>query len=225
VEENGCYQTMSFLRNIKDLFFPASKKNVLILGYKRAGKSTIVEQLIQHKILRQRREETHGAKTKEIQIELGETSHDFRITDIGGSQNYQDMLWKPFVAKANGMVYVIDSSLMYACKSGSLNPVDCPKPTQQGDRIICGCKDNDIFRSSRMAKSFAFSIMDTGKPLLVFLNKTDLKDQQPIHSQEELTYLYGLDNQKYNTRVETGSALTGQNVFEAIAWLFREMGT
>ena len=205
------------------MFFPSSKKNVLILGYKKAGKSTIVEQLTRNQILRERREETHGSKTKEISITLGDISHDFKITDVGGSKEYQDMFWKADIVKADGIVYVIDSSLLYSCDSGTKDPLQCPNRDESQKIFQCGCSSNTIFKESRMAKSFAFSILDTGKPLLIFLNKTDLADKQQVYNQEEMTDLYKLNHGDYNTRIETGSALVGTNVFEAIGWLFSEM--
>lgn len=174
-------------------------------------------------ILRERREETHGSKSKTISIELGDVSHEFRITDVGGSKEYQNMFWKADIARSDGIIYVIDSSLLYSCQGGSMDTSECPKVQEEEPIFKCGCSENALFKESRMAKSFAFSILDTGKPVLIFLNKTDLKDQQEILTTEELTNLYKLDSTSYNARIESGSALTGENVFESIAWLFAEM--
>jgi GTPase SAR1 family protein len=217
---------MSFIfKNLKGLFFPSSKKNVLILGYKKAGKSTIVEQFIQQRILNDRREETHGSRTKLISIQLGDVEHDFKITDVGGSKDYQEMFWRVDIAKSDGIIYLIDSSLLYSCNSkDDLTGESCPTPSANNKLMKCGCKDNQIFRESREAKSFAFSILDTGKPILILFNKLDLADKQRIHTRDELMTLYNIsDASKYNTRVEISSALTGENVFESISWLFSQM--
>lgn len=207
------------------MFFSKEKKNVLILGYKTAGKSTIVDQLLLSKVLRERREETHGSKTQEIQIQLGDISHDFKITDVGGSKQYQDLFWKTDIAKADGIIYIIDTSLLYECESGTEDETQCPNYNENGKFIKCGCLSNQKFRESREAKSFAFSILDTGKPILIFLNKTDLKDKQRIYSEAEIAHFYNIkEGNGYNSKVEMGSALVGDNVFESIGWLFNQMG-
>ena len=207
------------------MFFPSAKKNVLILGYKTAGKSTIVDQLILSKVLRERREETHGSKTREIVIQLGEVSHEFKITDVGGSKQYQDLFWKADIAKADGIIYIIDSSLLYNCESGAEDFNSCPNMIEDNKIFKCGCVGNEKFKGSREAKSFAFSILGTESPILIFLNKTDLKDKQRIYSVKEISKLYNLsDGNPFNSKVVYGSALTGDNVFESIGWLFEQMG-
>jgi len=214
----------SFLKNIKSTFFTSGKKNVLILGYKTAGKSTIVDQLFQNRILRQRRDETHGTKVKNTEIQLGSDTHEFRITDVGGSKQYQDMFWKAEIAKADGIIYVVDSSVLYECDSGTEDPDRCPNYIRDNKIINCGCLSNRVFRESRMAKSYCFSILDKGKPILIFLNKMDLSSEQRVYSIEEMRRWYNIMyNSTYNTRVESGSALTGENVIEAISWLFDNM--
>ncbi len=206
------------------MFFSKEKKNVLILGYMTAGKSTIVDQLMLKKLLRERREETHGSKTREITIQLGEISHSFKITDVGGSKQYQDLFWKADIAKADGIIYIIDNSLLYTCQSGGFDDNNCPNRNDNNKLIKCGCPENAKFVKSREAKAFAFSILDTGKPILIFGNKIDLADKQRVYTLQEMASLYNInENDKYNTKIEAGSALTGENVFEAVNWLFTNM--
>jgi len=216
---------------MKNVFSSTSKKNVTILGYKTAGKSTVIEQLIENKILRERREETHGSKTREIKIQLGDKEHEFRITDIGGSELYQNMFWKADVAKSDGVIYVVDSSLLNECKGLQKdlgNWVEseeyCPN-YQADDKIIkCNCPENEMFRGSRRAKAFAFSILDLGKPILVLLNKADLQENQRIYTEDEIIKLYKLKTMvAHNIKITPASALTGENIFESINWLFEQM--
>lgn len=220
-----------FLNSLKNYFRTSGPKNVTILGSKTAGKTTIVDQLIQKKILIERREETHGSKTRSIKIQLGEVEHDFKITDVGGSKQYQDLFWKTELVKADGIIYVIDTSLLNECEAlGSeisletYRDTDCPNYNTDNKIFGCGCLSNSNFRESREAKSFAFSILDKGKPILIFLNKQDLGELQQVYTQQEIEGLYRLDSVSgYNFKMFSGSALRGVNVFESVSWLFENM--
>ena len=218
-----------FFNNLKK-FISTSSKRVLILGYANAGKSTIMEQMILRKILEPVRRETHGSKSSDIEISFDDKTHKFKATDVGGSELYQDIFWKAEIAKADGIIYVIDGSLLYECEGiDTMDKWDaresyCPNINLENSKIKCGCAKNETFRKSRIAKSYAFSILDTGKPILIFLNKLDLGTVQRIMSEEELINLYNLREERYNSKIANGSALTGENVFESIGWLFEQMG-
>ena len=225
---------MKILDRVKSFISEDDPPNVAIIGYTQAGKSTFVRQLQENKILSPDRDVTHGMKDSKIMIDINGKLHTFIASDSGGQELHQKLVWKNSVARASGIVYVIDSSLMYNCefmKSGeivsnesftSISEICDNKKEDQG-LLVCKCSSNVEFVKSRLAKSMAYSILDKGKPILVLFNKVDLKKTQEILSHDELTKLYGLDHPDYNEQIMVSSALIGTNIKESITWLISEI--
>lgn len=219
---------------VKSFMLEDDPPNVAIIGYTQAGKSTFVKQLQENKILSPDRDVTHSMKDSKVTIDINGKMHTFIASDSGGQELHQKLVWKNSVARASGIVYVIDLSLLYNCsfvKSDEIGDYktftsisdSCGNKSELQGLMVCKCEDNAEFVKSRMAKSMAYSILDKGKPILVLFNKVDLKDTLEILTPSDLTKLYGLGHPDFNENLMVSSALVGTNVKESITWLLSEI--
>lgn len=219
-----------FKELVSNFFNTTEVREISILGQKFAGKTTLVKQIELQEELPIDRVETHGQITREHEVLIDGRVQKFKTIDVGGSDIYSNsQMWSNAIARSWGLIYVINSETPYLC-NGIKNSImeeymndlsHCPNKNTVDNIEICGCASNDAFRQARLKKAKTVSIIDSGLPLLFWLNKQDLDEALPP---EELIKIYNLEqSEKYNYRIENGSALLGTNVFSALSWLLSEV--
>ncbi len=122
----------------------------------------------------------------------------FQAIDIGGQLHFRETLWQYYTTLAKGVIFVFDI-------------FDRKK--------FFEAKQWFEYISERLAK----------KAVLMFLaNKVDLKDEDDTYlTTEEIITMFKLDNvSKYperSFRIWETSAKTGENVNDAISWMFNKL--
>ena len=184
--------------NLFGLFRKSKTKlaKVVTLGTSGAGKTTFIRYL-----------ET-GKKVEDTEVTLGidirnkgaRIGNWFLSTiDVGGQDLYKNALWGIGVTQADGIIYVIDGTIR---------------------------KDKDplAFKKSKLSFEYMLNLLNSTKPVLVLINKQDLIELFPYTAEEAVQYY----NVKQETRnhplyVLSGSAKFGQNIFNGMEWLMKNI--
>ncbi|MHA1347849.1 MAG: ADP-ribosylation factor-like protein [Candidatus Heimdallarchaeaceae archaeon] len=123
---------------------------------------------------------------------------DFQAIDVGGQLHFRETLWQYYTTLAKGVIFVFD-----------------------------------IFDRSKFAEAKKWFEYISGrlskKAVLIFLaNKIDLKDENDAYlTTEEIIDMFSLDNifryPERSFRIWETSAKTGENVDNAISWMFNKI--
>ncbi|MFX0093104.1 MAG: ADP-ribosylation factor-like protein [Candidatus Hodarchaeota archaeon] len=188
---------MSFLGKI----FSRSKSNkqeakIVLLGSSGAGKTTLVRYLETGEPVETDPKTTLGIDIRKTPINLDGWS--FKAIDVGGQELYQKTFWALGIGQADAVIYVIDGT------------------TKQSE-------SNDAWETAMFQFDYMLGLIEHGMPLLVLVNKQDLKELDPL-STEEAIRLYGM--QKLVGRsfvVLPSSAKYGDGVQNAMEWLVEKI--
>lgn len=160
-----------------------TKFSIALLGLERAGKTSLVKKLLKKDDIVVR--PTYGVNIESYQYR----DLNFTCFDLGGHQPFRLSLWKKFIERADGVMYLVDSA------------------------------DTARFQESKQTFWHYINFAKPSSPVLFLANKGDLpdsKDLSEINLEFELDkFLRNL--RPFN--VQKISALTGQGVYEAWDWM------
>lgn len=160
-----------------------TKFSIALLGLERAGKTSLVKKLLKKDDIVVR--PTYGVNIESYQYR----DLNFTCFDLGGHQPFRLSLWKKFIERADGVMYLVDSA------------------------------DTARFQESKQTFWHYINFAKPSSPVLFLANKGDLsdsKDLSEINTEFELDkFLRNL--RPFN--VQKISALTGQGVYEAWDWM------
>ena len=160
-----------------------TKFSIALLGLERAGKTSLVKKLLKKDDIVVR--PTYGVNIESYQYR----DLNFTCFDLGGHQPFRLSLWKKFIERADGVMYLVDSA------------------------------DTARFQESKQTFWHYINFAQPSSPVLFLANKGDLptsKDLSDINTEFELDkFLRNL--RPFN--VQKISALTGQGVYEAWDWM------
>jgi len=168
------------------------KASIVILGASGAGKTTLVRYLETGQPVMKDPRTTLGIDIRQNPINIGGWS--LSAIDVGGQELYRESLWSLGVSQADVVIYVIDGTVKSTI-------------------------DTTVFEESKFNFDYMLSLVETHVPILILINKQDLKDQNPLTTQEaiklyDITQLVG---RSFN--ILPTSAKFGDGVEIAVLWL------
>jgi GTPase SAR1 family protein len=170
---------------------------VLVLGNKGGGKTSIVNYLIHNKPIAQ---PTPTLTPQVYQIVY--ESMDFRVLDVCCEEHVKQVLEDHPIEPGKlpqAIVYVVDASLKGEKQSESLKEF------------------NQWF--NYLSKQYPEKIFET-IPILILFNKTDLN---PTFSEVEFENIFRLKNGSFTSRYSRVSAITGEGIYESFSWLIKRV--
>ncbi|MCK5047360.1 MAG: hypothetical protein KAS22_12315, partial [Candidatus Heimdallarchaeota archaeon] len=135
---------------------------------------------------------TLGIDIRQNPINIGGWS--LSAIDVGGQELYRESLWSLGVSQADAVIYVIDGTVK--------------------SKI-----DTTVFEESKFNFDYMLTLVETHIPILILINKQDLKEQNPLTTQESIK-LYDISQlvgRSFN--ILPTSAKFGDGVETAIFWL------
>ncbi|MCK5183701.1 MAG: GTP-binding protein [Candidatus Heimdallarchaeota archaeon] len=183
---------MSWLSKIFGTKKVEQKASIVILGASGAGKTTLVRYLETGQPVMKDPRTTLGIDIRQNPINIGGWS--LSAIDVGGQELYRESLWSLGVSQADAVIYVIDGTVKSTI-------------------------DTTVFEESKFNFDYMLSLVETHVPILILINKQDLKDQNPLTTQEaiklyDITQLVG---RSFN--ILPTSAKFGDGVEIAVLWL------
>ena len=182
-----CEVIMSWLANI---FRRARKANVVVAGGAQAGKTTLIKYLETGHPVTENFGPTFGVDIRQKPIKIDK----WLITacDLGGQQPYVINFWENNIKSADAVIYLIDG---------------CLKESQS----------SDSFEKSVINFNYMIEASRPNQPILVLINKQDLKDLNPLTVQEAID-LYDMKSslKGFSFNVLPTSAKFGEGVISSI---------
>jgi len=165
---------------------------IVTLGTSGAGKTTLIRYLETGREVEDT-DTTLGIDIRNKGVRVG--SWNLSTIDVGGQELYRNALWGLAVTQSDGIIYVIDGT-------------------------IRADKDQDNFARSKLSFEYMLNIINGRKPILVLVNKQDLKYLNP-YSVEEAIEVYQVSSEVRNRPffVISGSAKFGENIHAGMEWL------
>ena len=183
---------MSWLSKIFGTKKVEQKASIVILGASGAGKTTLVRYLETGQPVMKDPRTTLGIDIRQNPINIGGWS--LSAIDVGGQELYRESLWSLGVSQADAVIYVIDGTVKSTI-------------------------DTTVFEESKFNFDYMLTLVETHIPILILINKQDLKEQNPLTTQESIK-LYDISQlvgRSFN--ILPTSAKFGDGVETAIFWL------
>ncbi|MFX0094093.1 MAG: ADP-ribosylation factor-like protein [Candidatus Hodarchaeota archaeon] len=188
---------MGFLGRIFSRMVSQRKEGkIVLLGSSGAGKTTLVRYLETGEPVKADPKTTLGIDIRKTPINIDGWS--FKAIDVGGQEIYQKTFWTLAISQANAIIYVIDGTM---------------KPDET----------NANLELAQFQFEYMLNLTSKNVPLLILINKQDLKSLKPLTIQEAIE-LYRMD--QINGRSFTilpSSAKYGDGVQKAMQWLVSRM--
>lgn len=167
---------------------------LVLLGSSGAGKTTLVKFLESGTPVEDNIRTTLGIDVRSNPVKID--NWEFSVIDIGGQTLYQKAFWNLGISQADAIIYLID---------GTIRP------------------DNDKFKETLGQFKYMLNLIETEMPILVLVNKQDLKDQHPMEA-EEAAEAYEINRllNRSLTLVPT-SAKFGEGVDIAMQWMIEKL--
>lgn len=187
---------MSFLSRI----FGKSKKiqeaTISIIGPTKSGKTTFVRYLETGEPVTQELHTTLGIELRHKSAKVDNWS--LTAVDTGGQEIYQQTFWELAVQQADVVIFMIDATI---------------KPES----------NLEFYNLSKEQFAYALDIVPPQIPLLVLLNKQDLKDMNPMQPEEAI----GIFNKDVFANRTVAylpiSAKFGDGVDDALGWIIEKL--
>lgn len=180
------------------LFHKSKRKHakVVTLGTSGAGKTTLLQYLKTGEAVDET-SVTLGINIRNKGVQIG--NWDLSTIDVGGQELYKNALWGLAVTQAEGIIYVIDGT-------------------------IKNNRDQLAFEKSKLSFEYMLNILNRNKPILVLINKQDIKELQP-YSVEEAIQMYNVSDDLRDRPfyVIPGSAKFGNGIVEGMTWLLNKI--
>lgn len=181
---------------ILDRFLNKAKEaKVVTLGVSRAGKTTLIRYMETGEEVIEEPKMTLGIDIRERGIELGNWK--LQAIDVGGQDLYKNTLWALGVTQSDGVIYLID---------GTVRP-----------------EEDERFKESQFSFEYMLSIVNPKTPLLIIINKQDLKEDKPLSVEEAMNY-YEISKLKGRSFNIIGcSAKYGDGVETGLDWIIQKI--
>lgn len=183
---------MSLLSRILSKRKKLQDATVTLIGPSRAGKTTLVRFLETGQAVIEDTHTTLGIEIRKNPIQVD--SWRLRAIDTGGQELYQQTFWELAVTQANAVIFVIDATVRE-----ETNP--------------------EMYDLTKNQFSYAIDIIPDHIPILVLLNKQDMKEKNPMEPTEALNIFNLALFQNRTVAYLPCSAKYGDGVDEAISWL------
>ncbi|MFX0092245.1 MAG: ADP-ribosylation factor-like protein [Candidatus Hodarchaeota archaeon] len=182
---------MSFLGRILGRPGVKTDAKIVLLGSSGAGKTTLVRYLETGEPVEDNPKTSLGIDIRRFPIEIAGWT--FTAIDVGGQEVYQDAFWGLGVSQANAVIYVIDGIV---------------KPSS-----------GILWNTALFQFEYMLKIVDEDVPLLILINKQDLKEQDPLTLKRAIN-LYSMGSLVGRSFVVLpSSAKYGNGVQNAMEWL------
>ena len=170
---------------------------IVVLGASGAGKTTLIRYLETGKPVEEDARTTLGIDIRNKAITLDGWT--ISAIDVGGQELYRETLWALGVSQADAVIYVIDGTV---------------KPDGE---------DTVAFDVSKFSFDYMLKIVDPSKPIIILINKQDLKELRPLSPKEaiELYDITSLIGRSFN--VIGTSAKYGDGIENAMEWLMKKI--
>ena len=188
---------MSLLTRI---FGKTSTKNatVTLIGPSKSGKTTLVRYLETGETVQDNINTTLGIEIRN-DSSYAVDGWKLKAIDVGGQQLYQQTFWELAIQQADAVIFVIDATIKK--------------------------EDNpEMYQLSQEQFAYALDIIPEDLPLLVLLNKQDLKDKEPMGPREAFQIFNMALFQNRTVAYLPTSAKYGDGVKEAMGWLVDKIG-
>ncbi|MHA1685768.1 MAG: ADP-ribosylation factor family protein [Candidatus Heimdallarchaeaceae archaeon] len=160
-----------------------TKYSVALLGLERAGKTSLVKKLL-------KQDDIHTRPTYGVNIENYQYRNlSFTCFDLGGHQPFRLSLWKKFIERADGVLYLVDSA------------------------------DEGRFEESKQTFWHYINFANANSPILFLANKSDLPDSKDLDEISKIFELDKFLRNLRPFNIKKISAKTGQGVYEAWDWM------
>ena len=169
---------------------------IVVLGSSGAGKTTFIKFLESGKVVEEDSLTTLGIDVRKRSVSFDNWS--ISAIDVGGQELYQKVFWNLGLSQADAVVYLIDGTL---------------RPSSTDDR----------YEVSLFSFEYMLELLPPVKPIIILLNKQDLKELKPLSIAEAMN-LYpfrNLNNRSVN--IVPTSAKYGDGIETALSWLVDKM--
>ena len=160
-----------------------NKFSVALLGLERAGKTSLVKKLLKQEDIVVR--PTYGVNLENYQYR----DLNFTCFDLGGHQPFRLSLWKKFIERADGVMFLVDSA------------------------------DHARFDESKQTFWHYINFAKQNAPVLFLANKSDLPNSKELSEINEHFELDKFLRNLRPFNIKKCSALTGQGVYQAWDWM------
>lgn len=168
---------------------------IVVLGSSGAGKTTFIRFIESGKVVEGDTLTTLGIDVRKKSVNLDGWS--ISAIDVGGQEIYQKVFWNLGLMQADAVVYLID---------GTLRPN----------------KTDDSFEISLFAFEYMLELLPVEKPILILINKQDLKEFFPL-TIEEAIELYPINKLfQRSVNIIQSSAKYGDGVENSLNWLINK---
>ncbi len=160
-----------------------TRYNVALLGLERAGKTSLVKKLLKQDNIFTR--PTYGVNIETYNYR----DLSFTCFDLGGHAPFRLSLWKKFIERADGILYLVDSA------------------------------DHSRFEESKQTFWHYINFAKPNSPVLFLANKADLREAKELSEIQEFFELDKFLRNLRPFDIRKISAKTGQGVYEAWDWI------
>ena len=169
---------------------------IVVLGSSGAGKTTFIKFLESGKVVEEDSLTTLGIDIRKKSVSFDNWS--ISAIDVGGQELYQKVFWNLGLSQADAVVYLVDSTL---------------RPSSEDDR----------YELSLFSFEYMLELLPPIKPMIILLNKQDLKELSPLTIPEamDLYPFRNLNNRSVN--IILTSAKYGDGVENALSWLIDKL--
>ncbi len=188
---------MSLIRKLFDRQ-KFQQATITLIGPPKAGKTTFVRYIETGKPVLEETHTTLGIEIRRNKVEID--GWKLAAIDTGGQQLYQQTFWELAVQQANAVIFVVDSTVR---------------------------EDNnpELYSLTKEQFSYALDIIPENIPLLILLNKQDLKDMNPMSPKEAFDIFKNLPLHNRTLAYVPCSAKYGEGVEDALRWLVEKLPT
>ncbi|MDH5404878.1 MAG: ADP-ribosylation factor-like protein [Candidatus Heimdallarchaeota archaeon] len=187
---------MGFLQKLLRMRSVTKDATIAVLGPSKAGKTTLVQFLETGEPQETAPLSTLGIDSRNDPVKFD--SWNLKILDVGGQKMYQDAFWQFSIEQAQGVIYVIDSTI-----TPKTNP--------------------EAFNAQISQYGFLLSIIPEDTVLMILLNKQDIESSDKI-TPDNFSQYYPLDNLVNRSfAFLPTSAKFGNGVEEAFKWFIEKM--
>ncbi|MFX0091898.1 MAG: ADP-ribosylation factor-like protein [Candidatus Hodarchaeota archaeon] len=169
---------------------------IVLLGSSGAGKTTLVRYLETGEPVKEDAKTTLGIDIRQKPIILDGWS--LKAIDVGGQELYQRTFWSLGAAQADAVIYVIDGTV----QPGSLDTT---------------------WEKAQFQFEYMLNLVGKNVPLLILINKQDLKELNPLTTTEAITLYHMNEIMGRSFTVLPSSAKYGDGVKTALEWLVDKM--
>ncbi|MFV2016003.1 MAG: ADP-ribosylation factor-like protein [Candidatus Heimdallarchaeota archaeon] len=165
---------------------------ITLIGPSKSGKTTLVRHIETGEVVSEELHTTLGIEIRKNPIDID--GWRLRAIDTGGQEIYQQTFWELAIIQANAVIFVIDATVR--------------RETNE-----------EIYELSKQQFEYALDIVPEQVPILVLLNKQDLKELNPMSAKDAFEIFNLALFQNRTIAYLPCSAKFGDGVQEAMSWL------